>query len=155
MQSLSFQVISIHAPTRGATPRGVRIAGKKSFQSTSHTGSDHYQQYRHGWFYRFQSTLPHGERLSADDLLKDVQKFQSTLPHGERRSTEVAILMTPRFKSTLPHGERQIFFQIHCRLVCIAIHAPTRGATAVRWICTTIHTFQSTLPHGERQILSV
>ena len=55
-------VISIHAPTRGATADEIdcRIAMV------------------------FQSTLPQGERRRIWIKLEDAKKFQSTLPQGER-----------------------------------------------------------------------
>ena len=59
--------VSIHAPTWGATE----------------------------WYrltlaiFRFQSTLPHGERQKAPTRVPTGQKFQSTLPHGERHSGQV------------------------------------------------------------------
>ena len=57
-------LISIHAPTRGAT---------KTYETkTSVT--------------EFQSTLPRGERLGELLDLKKEDVFQSTLPRGERRT---------------------------------------------------------------------
>ena len=59
-----YQVnISIHAPTRGATPVSTPIPGIHCI---------------------FQSTLPRGERLEEKILSEELQKFQSTLPRGER-----------------------------------------------------------------------
>ena len=78
---------------------------------------------------RFQSTLPHGERLIVLflDALRGV--FQSTLPHGERPVPAVFEVTLPlKFQSTLPHGERLL------------------GATKGDFV----DEFQSTLPHGER-----
>ncbi|SDT03380.1 hypothetical protein SAMN05444162_2904 [Paenibacillaceae bacterium GAS479] len=78
----------------------------------------------------FQSTLPHGERLSRHGTVVGVVAFQSTLPHGERRnSTRVLGAIPDGFQSTLPHGERLRF-------------NPLNGEGVK---------FQSTLPHGERQ----
>ena len=61
--SHSFRRVSIHAPTWGAT---ALIA------IMSPCGA-------------FQSTLPRGERLFYYDDIKEFYKFQSTLPRGERR----------------------------------------------------------------------
>ena len=55
-------LVSIHAPARGATP-----------QSASSLPAP-----------KFQSTLPHGERLATIEDLQKAIEFQSTLPHGER-----------------------------------------------------------------------
>ena len=54
----------------------------------------------------FQSTLPHGERLSANVAAVAVAGFQSTLPHGERPSQPTPSPGSIVFQSTLPHGER-------------------------------------------------
>ena len=99
----------------------------------------------------FQSTLPHGERLTAVAAGANLKMFQSTLPHGERPYVERQLARTrgfnPRshmgsdqaglslsdlhssFQSTLPHGERRRAITSH----------------------TQSGVFQSTLPHGERR----
>ena len=56
------QVISIHAPTRGATTTGVDDLSASIFQST----------------------LPREERLFSSSALNSVGEFQSTLPREER-----------------------------------------------------------------------
>ena len=58
------QRVSIHAPTRGATP-------KKFFTNSEEM---------------FQSTLPHGERQGEDRCVVAIEVFQPTLPHGERHA---------------------------------------------------------------------
>ena len=59
-----LQYISIHAPTWGATTINVRSYPLQEL---------------------FQSTLPHGERHRRQRNKDfDTNKFQSTLPHGER-----------------------------------------------------------------------
>ena len=101
---------------------------------------------------KFQSTLPHGERLYIDGHYEIVKMFQSTLPHGERPPSSLSsmriggfnlrshtgsdvdrygyFLSVGVFQSTLPHGERLGF-----------------PAFSV-----SLHPFQSTLPHGERLV---
>ena len=66
--SISFDIctmtaISIHAPTRGATAIVPHVSKR----------------------FRFQSTLPRGERRRLDLGRYLVVRFQSTLPRGERR----------------------------------------------------------------------
>ena len=78
--------ISIHAPARGATWRYGRELGTPA---------------------KFQSTLPHGERLGDHGGHIKLGRFQSTLPHGERLLSEGA----GRTRGN------------------ISIHAPARGAT--------------------------
>ncbi len=122
-------LISIHAPARGATYTPTNTAKG---------------------FFKFQSTLPQGERQhfalklyecdnfnprsrkGSDHLLLIVlywiNIFQSTLPQGERRISTFAFGDGYSFQSTLPQGERRRvdIFSARCKL------------------------FQSTLPQGER-----
>ena len=58
-------LISIHAPTRGAT---VLVEQELTLP-------------------KFQSTLPRGERPSGLSRISSALKFQSTLPRGERQTT--------------------------------------------------------------------
>ena len=127
-------VISIHAPTRGAT---------KQYRAKTNVNA------------KFQSTLPRGERLEEKILSEELQKFQSTLPRGERRmnaghgkrsimhfnprshegSDQTALIIARErwiFQSTLPRGERRL--QI--------------------WVMKCSLRFQSTLPRGERRMCS-
>ena len=77
-------IISIHAPTRGATPLscGDILAG--DFNPRSHERSDAYINNTISSMYRFQSTLPREERLKNPDMKYQHQLFQSTLPREER-----------------------------------------------------------------------
>ena len=54
----------------------------------------------------FQSTHPHGVRLSPSLVRIDVKKFQSTHPHGVRPTTRFCIFIASWFQSTHPHGVR-------------------------------------------------
>ena len=126
-----YQVnISIHAPTRGATPVSTPIPGIHCI---------------------FQSTLPRGERLEEKILSEELQKFQSTLPRGERLKKSPKTCHPTIFQSTLPRGERLSCTFYDCNntghfnprshegsddvllsnasVQQISIHAPTRGAT--------------------------
>ena len=78
--------VSIHAPTWGATfwsssllpDSGVSIHAP-TWGATKGAGDSH-------WEFRFQSTLPHGERQLSSLVCITNCGFQSTLPHGERQS---------------------------------------------------------------------
>ena len=78
-------LVSIHAPTRGATVLSVSKVCFILFQSTHPHGVRRGQarQGRHGG--QFQSTHPHGVRHQPKLLLERCLKFQSTHPHGVRR----------------------------------------------------------------------
>ena len=123
--------------------------------------------------HRFQSTLPHGERLllikylllkfsfnprshMGSDLVSLQNafgsEFQSTLPHGERLNSNNVLSNANSFQSTLPHGERH----------CIGCHdRPDIRFNPRSHMGSDLSTsrsdfdlwFQSTLPHGERHHL--
>ena len=126
----------------------------RKFQSTLPHGErqrGHRQKQPSG---EFQSTLPHGERrqnqqeankierfnprsrTGSDSLRRFPRKvsvqFQSTLPHGERLPSMTLFASFFQFQSTLPHGERPGRRNGECRAWGVSIHAPARGATAVR-----------------------
>ncbi len=82
-------------------------------------------------------------------------KFQSTLPHGERRTPTDPDHHTDRFQSTLPHGERRRIIAYAVRQYRVSIHAPAWGATWIPLKLRRLEVFQSTLPHGERHIRAV
>ena len=127
---LSRSHISIHAPTRGATP-----ADTAEF---------------HSRLSLFQSTLPREERLLQNTFFTLLILFQSTLPREERpichsynQQTIKISIHAPtrgatfsfasasgsvRFQSTLPREERRKILRLFCR------NMP----------------FQSTLPREER-----
>ena len=165
-------LISIHAPTRGATIL------------CNHRGL----------VFGFQSTLPREERQCRAKSAEAASKFQSTLPREERPSVSCHVVVYALFQSTLPREERptthaasmssNVYFnpRSHERsdymrngyenATCISIHAPTRGATvsnlpAYAYVKISIHAptrgatiqhlkayantvFQSTLPREER-----
>ena len=124
------KLISIHAPTRGATQTSDAQSHQRThFNPRSHKGSDIYR--RNGWrgivisihaptrgatkftcsvyanLRKFQSTLPQGERPNANAKSALNILFQSTLPQGERLNGFVSAAAALRFQSTLPQGERQ------------------------------------------------
>ena len=143
--------ISIHAPARGATvPVPVIFCPTGNFNPRSREGSDSDQKLVRLCFFKFQSTLPRGERPKSEMLQGSSVQFQSTLPRGERplriypafnsdnfnpRSREgsdpadsILSIASTVFQSTLPRGERQ----------CSSQSLPS------------LYPFQSTLPRGER-----
>ena len=121
--------ISIHAPTRGATVATSRVKGcSADFNPRSHEGSDLVEIRARRCVYRFQSTLPRGER-QCNGLEQQIKEL---------------------FQSTLPRGERPVVFPDWISNAIISIHAPTRGATQKQHKEEMDGVFQSTLPRGER-----
>ena len=123
-----WQVVSIPAPTRGATeqmdflktlaqfqsthPRGVRLPlpsiGRRaaSFNPRTHEGCDGTFAVYVLEFLLFQSTHPRGVRLSLMRIKMSTTSFQSTHPRGVRLSSRKASLLILRFQSTHPRGVR-------------------------------------------------
>ena len=79
-------VVSIHAPTRGATLSICQSPTIGMFQSTLPRGERQNYEYTKTKLEEFQSTLPRGERHPQQVLSNDEYMFQSTLPRGERPS---------------------------------------------------------------------
>ena len=107
--NLCFSIISIHAPTRGAT----------------------YQQVHFTVAYIiFQSTLPREERHREGTGHSKGWHFN---PRSHERSDWMLISMLnlTLFQSTLPREERRVTILICGGVYNISIHAPTRGATAI------------------------
>ena len=141
--------VSIHAPTRGATSYPCKADGRG----------------------RFQSTLPHGERLMSESLLSQPLSFNPRSHTGsdayfaaETGNTLVSIHAPTRgatFSSLAPWCSSSCFnprshtgsdngFAIVITDRVVSIHAPTRGATRQSMRSSRSVMFQSTLPHGER-----
>ena len=121
--------VSIHAPTRGATARLVFVTVLMLVSIHAPTRGATYSSFEVYPTILFQSTHPHGVRQEARGAAGVANKFQSTHPHGVRPDTQ--IILSERFS--------------------VSIHAPTRGAT--RFVLPKQNKnflFQSTHPHGVR-----
>ena len=121
-------MISIHAPTRGATKLALVASA----------------------FDIFQSTLPREERLVQYSHIPILAIFQSTLPREERPNVPLTntgfINFNPRSHERSDAITREI-----TALTQISIHAPTRGATLGWNLYNRVLIFQSTLPREERR----
>ena len=118
---IKILLISIHAPTRGAT--------------------NHALKQKRGLI--FQSTLPREERPYLKSLSSFSRLFQSTLPREERQRHDrvfITILyFNPRSHERSDHDRHVTLWDLG-----ISIHAPTRGATVpsrpqVQWYGISIH----------------
>ena len=168
------RAISIHAPAWGATRRGhtQAVGDDISIHAPAWGATDVLRHRRIP--HRFQSTLPHGERLFRRGLVTNHVEFQSTLPHGERPlATSPARRRSTDFNPRSRMGSDQRAWRFSADRQPISIHAPAWGATRRRllpryrrrisihapaWGATINYkapnppknVFQSTLPHGER-----
>ena len=126
-----YNLISTHAPARGATP----ICGCKGTATV------------------FQPTLPHGERLKRLPMYLQGRRFQPTLPHGERPISAAGVHCTRPFQPTLPHGERR--HTPVCTVRDFAHFNPrsrTGSDTPYALFTSAIQSyFNPRSPHGERR----
>ena len=144
-------LISIHAPTRGATNLLCFLFAKMRFQSTLPREERQLRSTFNISLFKFQSTLPREERQILGGYCTSALIFQSTLPREERRQSSNSALGSVQFQSTLPREERptpptpptpsanfnprshersDCFISTKTNIGKISIHAPTRGATA-------------------------
>ena len=124
----TFEVtlISIHAPTRGAT----EIPDEQS-----------------SYYENISIHAPTRGATMVAILNQKILVFQSTLPREERRSRHFCQLLLYQFQSTLPREERRLLSFSKFDRASISIHAPTRGATKL-FVAVKVWypIFQSTLP---------
>ena len=123
-------LISIHAPARGATSMA-------AMGTTLGNG--------------FQSTLPRGERLVKPCCLKYPFNFNPRSREGSDKRHSRNMFETIDFNPRSREGSDLHRFRHVLVVVGISIHAPARGATfgTLRSI-PAASLFQSTLPRGER-----
>ena len=126
------QLISIHAPAKGAT-RSARspTQGRADFNPRSREGSD-LKISRSPPTLGFQSTLPRRERRRQMIMVTLTVPFQSTLPRRERRSQNQLISMRMEFNPRSREGSDAVNLAAILATDYISIHAPAKGATAVR-----------------------
>ena len=145
-------VISIHAPTRGATSdSAVFAATMAEFQSTLPRGERHMKE----WIIHIPGNFNPRSHEGSDTNLQEWSAllilFQSTLPRGERQGWERLRTSSGDFNPRSHEGSDHApsFFSVSTQ--SISIHAPTRGATSWDGVLhLPQNRFQSTLPRGER-----
>ena len=126
------EIISIHAPARGATQCLVLCFVLPVFQST-----------------RPQGARPHLPLAISSRCI-----FQSTRPQGARRYDPYTELGIRNFNPRARKG-RDYFGKPISEWIVISIHAPARGATPPEDLNTLEALFQSTRPQGARHFLMI
>ena len=149
-------IISIHAPTRGAT------SGKHTpdllsllFQSTLPRGERRSLQRRSPLTKTFQSTLPRGERQKSSHRRYWTCNFNPRSHEGSDGSSLSLTCSTANFNPRSHEGSDCVVFVTATTYGRISIHAPTRGATFVKATAPLSKRFQSTLPRGERHLSEI
>ena len=102
--------VSIHAPAGGATPEYEPLIERIKVSIHAPAGG------------------ATGNNLSS--LMRSVM-FQSTRPRGARRSLSWVGTIHVVFQSTRPRGARRLGTYQNSRFLCVSIHAPAGGATAL------------------------
>ena len=99
------------------------------FQSTRPHGARLSHGYTNDAEKLFQSTRPHGARRKPAIKAIPPIMFQSTRPHGARPLDPMLKARAKLFQSTRPHGARQSIEALLANVRGVSIHTPTRGAT--------------------------
>ena len=124
-------MVSIHAPTRGATYTNGQTSSRfTGFNPRTHTGCD---ALRSRTWHASRPVSIHAPTRGATWLwYNDMDKlmFQSTHPHGVRHTEQTSQPQWGEFQSTHPHGVRLYIATPIVIVLYVSIHAPTRGATA-------------------------
>ena len=123
------ELISIHAPTRGATRIWIKLEDAKKFQSTLPQGERHKER----------------ERMRAEIISIHAPTRGATSYVSEKIYTYFISIHAPTRGATGAEGHILQWF------IRISIHAPTRGATNHSFQNFLTVRFQSTLPQGERR----
>ncbi len=161
-------LVSIHAPTRGATTITALHAAVKGFNPRAHAGRDGSTKDL-DYMYQFQSTRPRGARrlqlhFSASifvsihaptrgatliNIITGAMERFNPRAHAGRDVRIIKMNSTEVFQSTRPRGARLVLFAAFSVQI-VSIHAPTRGATVGIRSSTSPLMFQSTRPRGAR-----
>ena len=110
------EVVSIHAPTRGATPRQPPARRPSpSFDPRPHAGSDVVKQWLRSGLLVFRSTPPRGERRACAN--RGSRQLQVSIHAPTRGATrrESVCKRHDTFRSTPPRGERRRDGRAACR----------------------------------------
>ena len=129
-----LHIISIHAPTRGATPYGLLTANVRLFQSTLLQEERPVLVKRSHTIHQISIHAPTRGATWEDDFLWWYIKHISI--HAPTRGAT---------------QNQPFIFSI----LSISIHAPTRGATISFAVGSTLSIFQSTLLQEERPVLVI
>ena len=127
-----LDTVSIHAPTWGATDKYARINNDRAVSIHAPTWGAtriYILSTCDDWF---QSTHPHGVRLSQAQQMPSSRTFQSTHPHGVRRSILPVNSQTSGFNPRTHMGCDEEVEKQREAWEEVSIHAPTWGATQSR-----------------------
>ena len=128
LASLLTIFVSIHAPAGGATVMNASKVNQTTVSIHAPAGGATLLKDKFTPRYKFQSTLPRGERLPAFLRCLLPLMFQSTLPRGERPLDIISGALRFSFNPRSRGGsDLCCIVSPLCRMV--SIHAPAGGAT--------------------------
>ena len=145
-------VVSIHAPTRGATllDKYILCVDHCGFNPRTHEGCDRCK-HKSGMIATVSIHAPTRGATLTKKICITLLEFQSTHPRGVRLTTQkeqtkdsTVSIHAPTRGAT---GSGFLFYAIFS----VSIHAPTRGATSEPTKRFREKMFQSTHPRGVRQ----
>ncbi len=126
---LAEAVVSIHAPTRGATRVHYAHRVGKKFQSTRPRGARRGRHCAAGFVAAVSIHAPTRGATPAGVVSAALYLFQSTRPRGARQVWRAIQRAQIAFQSTRPRGARLAAAVGAVVAEHVSIHAPTRGAT--------------------------
>ena len=146
-------MVSIHAPTWGATACSVRhFAGRRvsihapTWGATSHNAISNHCEHS------FNPRAHMGRDLSWSKVSASPFGFNPRA-HVGRDGKTVKLMLPPKmFQSTRPRGARRRSRDTTDPVMSVSIHAPTWGATEDARYSARTAMFQSTRPRGARRV---
>ena len=132
-----LRLVSIHAPTRGATGRDANIKLNKWFQSTRPRGARRWGLSAPRCANRCFNPRAHaGRDRRPEQRLHRTARFNPRAHAGRDRMSCATPAPWWQFQSTRPRGARRSTIYVASReQIMVSIHAPTRGATRPRSGC--------------------
>ena len=149
LASQEVLVVSIHAPTWGATASAVFIVGMTCFNPRAHVGRDNNSPL-FDFSLLFQSTRPRGARPHQKRPLWPERCFNPRAHVGRDCPRPVDVHSSASFNPRAHVGRDSTASTSEASLG-VSIHAPTWGATSAVFPAHSLRAlFQSTRPRGAR-----
>ena len=169
----SYEGVSIHAPTWGATSQRSASRGRRRFQSThprgvrpiaslktarmfrfnprTHVGCDTFRSVTESKVIGFNPRTHVGCDGHWIQVIAECLKFQSTHPRGVRPAMVALVILFCSFNPRT-HVGCDLLHGKSLDIACVSIHAPTWGATYLEAppMVLNLYVFQSTHPRGVR-----
>ena len=124
-----LKIISIHAPTRGATHiLSMIISPINNFNPRSHAGSDRISLLKDGLYFDFNPRSHAGSDKGFASLSRDLKNFNPRSHAGSDVNLVVDMVFVNDFNPRSHAGSDDTLVPL-TRRILISIHAPTRGAT--------------------------